>query len=182
MIFLLNIEVSGVFFSAATDTPTFMKFLTPLLALTALASSAKAAVVYYDTRTYYSNTIDVGSSFVNIFNVAKFNIPQATLTGVTVKVVQSTMTGSITVTNTGGVAASIEAFDSAFTAKQFTTGLGYSQTTVNINDVVTSPEWHSVTLQPSVPKHSMSRRVRLSQWLTKTSLQVSGVPTLARAM
>ena len=60
------------------------------------------------------------------------------------------MTGSITVTNTGGVAASIEAFDSAFTAKQFTTGLGYSQTTVNINDVVTSPEWHSVTLQPSV--------------------------------
>lgn len=127
-----------------------MKQLAPLLALAALASSAKAAVTYYDTRTYYSNTIDVGSSFVNIFDVAKFNIPQATLTGVTVKVVQSTLTGSITVTNTGGVAATMEQFNSAFTAKQFTTGLGYSQSTVNINDVVTSPTWQSVLLQPGV--------------------------------
>jgi hypothetical protein len=128
-----------------------MKFLAPLLALTALASSAKAAVVYYDTRTYYSSTIDVGSSYVNIFNVAKFNIPQATLTGVTVKVVQSTMVGSITITNTGGVAAAIEGFDSAFSVKQFTSGLGYALTTVNINDVVTSPAWQSVTnLQPGL--------------------------------
>lgn len=127
-----------------------MKLLVPLFALTALASSANAAVTYYDTRTYYSNTIDVGSSFVNIFNVAKFNIPQATLTGVTVKVVQSTMTGSITVTNTGGVAATMEQFNSAFTAKQFTTGLGYSQSTITLNDVVTSPTWQSVTLQPGV--------------------------------
>lgn len=113
-------------------------------------STWRNAVVYYDTRTYYSSTIDVGSSFVNIFNIAKFNIPEATLTGVTVKVIQSTMTGSITVTNTGGVAASIEAFDSAFTARQFTTGLGYSQTTVNLNNVTTTPAWQSTTLQPSV--------------------------------
>lgn len=127
-----------------------MKLLAPLLALSALASSAKAAVVYHDTRTYYSNTIDVGSSFVNIFNVAKFNIPQATLTGVTVKVVQSTMTGSITITNTGGLAASVEAFNTAFTARQFTTGLGYSQTTVNIYDVVTTPDWQSTNLQSGV--------------------------------
>jgi hypothetical protein len=126
-----------------------MKLLVPLLALTVLASSANAAVTYYDTRTYYSNTIDVGSSFVNIFDVAKFNIPEAVLTGVTVKVVQSTMTGSITITNTGGVASAIEGFDSAFSVRQFTTGLGYAPTTVNINDVVTSPTWQSVTnLQP----------------------------------
>jgi len=126
-----------------------MKLLSPLLAFSALASTANAAI-YYDTRTYYSNTIDVGSSFVNIFNVAKFNIPQATLTGVTVKVVQSTMVGSITITNTGGVAAAIEAFDSQFTARQITAGLGYAQTTVDINNVVTSPAWQSVTsLQPS---------------------------------
>jgi len=127
-----------------------MKLLAPLIALVAFANSAKAAVVYYDTRTYYSSTIDVGSSYVNTFNVAKFNIPQATLTGVTVKVIQSAMTGSITVTNTGGVAASIEAFDSAFTARQFTSGLGYSQTTVNLNNVTTTPAWQSATLQPGV--------------------------------
>ena len=127
-----------------------MKFIAPLLALTAFASSAKAAVIYYDTRTYYSNTIDVGSLYVNLFNIAKFDIPQATLTGITVKVIQSALTGSITVTNTGGVAAAIEAFDSAFTARQFTSGLGYAQTTVNLSDVVTTPAWDSVTLQPSV--------------------------------
>ena len=125
-----------------------MKLLGSLLALCALASSASAAI-YYDTRTYYSNTIDVGSSSVNIFDVAKFNIPQATLTGVTVKVVQSTMTGSITITNTGGVAAAIEAFNSEFTSREFTAGLGYSLATVNINNVVTTPTWQSITnLQP----------------------------------
>lgn len=126
-----------------------MKLLAPLLALsalTALANTAKAAVVYYDTRTYYSNTIDVGTSFVNLFEVAKFNIPQATLTGVTVKVVQSTMTGSITVTNLAGIAATIEEFNSTFTAKQYTSGLGYSLTTATITDVVTSPTWQSTTL------------------------------------
>lgn len=125
-----------------------MKFLASLLALTALASTAKAAVVYYDTRTYYSNTIDVGSSYVNLFNVAKFNIPQAVLTGVTVKVTQSTMTGSITISNTGGIASAIESFESAFTVRQSTTGLGYSQTTMTIDNVVTTPAWDSVTLQP----------------------------------
>ena len=126
-----------------------MKFLTSILSLVALTSAANAAI-YYDTRTYYSNTIDVGSSYVNLFNVAKFDIPQATLTSVTVKVFQSTMTGSITVTNTGSIAAAVEAFDSAFTARQVTSGLGYTQTTININNVVTSPAWQSVTLQPGV--------------------------------
>ena len=128
-----------------------MKLLAPLLAFTALASSAKAAVVYYDTRTHYSNTIDVGASYVNLFDVAKFNIPEAVLTGVTVKVVQSTMKGSITISNTGDVAAGIEAFESDFTARQFTTGLGYSLVTVNISDVETTPAWDSLTnIQPGV--------------------------------
>lgn len=130
-----------------------MKLSTSMFALVALAGSATAATTYYDSRTYYSNTTDVGSSFSN-FNVAKFNITGATLTSVTVKVVQSTMTGSITVTNNGGVPATIEAFDSAFTARQLSGGsnpnLGYTSTTLNINDVVTSPTWESATLQPSV--------------------------------
>lgn len=127
-----------------------MKLFTSLFSLIALMGAANAAVTYYDSRTYYSSTIDVGSSFVNIFDVAKFNIPQATLTSVTVKVIQSTMTGSITVTNTGSIAATVELFNSAFTARQFTSGLGYTQTTVNINNVVTSPAWQTTTLQPSV--------------------------------
>jgi hypothetical protein len=130
-----------------------MKFLAPLLALTALASTANAAVTYYDTRTYYSNTIDVGSPFVNIFNVAKFNIPQAVLTGVTVKVFQSTMTGSITVTNYDALAAQVDLFNSSFTAKQFTSGLGYSQTTVSINNVVTTPDWNNTTLAQNVAQN-----------------------------
>lgn len=131
-----------------------MKLTTSIFALVALAGSATAATTYYDSRTYYSDTTDVGSSYAN-FNVAKFNITGATLTSVTVKVVQSTMTGSITVTNTGSsVAASIEEFDSAFTARQLSGGsnpnLGYSQTTVDITDVGTTPAWQSATIQPSV--------------------------------
>lgn len=126
-----------------------MKLFTSLFSLIALASTANAAI-YYDTRTYYSNTIDVGGNYVNIFDVAKFNIPQATLTGVTVKVVQSTMVGSITITNDGSVVSAIEDFDSKFNARQITSGLGYSLTTVLINDVVTNPTWQSITdLQPS---------------------------------
>lgn len=125
-----------------------MKLFTSLFSLIALTGAANAAI-YYDTRTYYSNTIDVDGAY-NIFNVAKFNIPEATLTGVTVKVVQSTMTGSITITNTGALAASVLAFDSTFTARQSTTGLGYSQTTVSIDDVVTTPDWHTTTLQSGV--------------------------------
>lgn len=127
-----------------------MKLLAPLLALSALASSAKAAVVYYDTRTYYSSTIDVGSTWVNTFDVAKFNIPQATLLGVTVKVVQSTMTGSITVTNSDSIAAAVDRFNSEFEARQMTSGLGYTASTVTINNVVTTPDWNTATLQQNV--------------------------------
>ncbi|MFN6017580.1 MAG: PEP-CTERM sorting domain-containing protein [Verrucomicrobiota bacterium] len=129
-----------------------MKLLAPLLALTALASTANAAI-YYDTRTYYSNTIDVGSSSVNIFDVAKFNIPQATLTGVTVKVVQSTFNGSITVTNQGSITAQVNQFNASFIASQFTSGLGYAQTTANLTNVVTSPNWASTNLQPNTAQN-----------------------------
>ena len=127
-----------------------MRLLAPLFAITVLASSVNAAVTYYDTRTYYSNTIDVGSSFVNIFDVAKFNIPEAVLTGVTVKVVQSTMNGSITVTNLGTIAAQVNEFSAEFVTRQITSGLGYTQTTVDLAEVATTPDWASVSLQPNV--------------------------------
>lgn len=124
------------------------KSLPILFALAALASQA-SATTYFGTTTYYSSTMDVGSSFNNTFTVSKFNIPEATITGITVKVIQSTMVGSITVTNSAAIAATIDSFNSTFTAKQFTSGLGYTQTSVNINDVVTTPEWQSTTLQAS---------------------------------
>ena len=129
-----------------------MKLLAPLLAFSALASTANAAI-YYDTRTYYSNTIDVGSTFVNIFDVAKFNIPEAVLTGVTVKVVQSTMNGSITVTNLGTIVAQVNEFSAEFETRQITSGIGYTQTTVNLAEVVTTPDWASVNLQPNVAQN-----------------------------
>jgi hypothetical protein len=129
-----------------------MKLFTSLFSLIALTGAANAAI-YYDTRTYYSNTIDVGSTFVNIFDVAKFNIPQATLTGVTVKVVQSTFNGSITVTNQGSITAQVNLFNASFNASQFTSGLGYAQTTANITNVVTSPDWASTNLQPNTAQN-----------------------------
>lgn len=129
-----------------------MKLLAPLLALTALASTASAAI-YYDTRTYYSNTIDVGATYVNIFDVAKFNIPEAVLTGVTVKVVQSTMKGSITVTNPGTIVAQVNEFEAQFNTRQITSGLGYTPTTLTLVDVATTPDWSSVNLQPNVAQN-----------------------------
>ncbi len=124
------------------------KSLLILIAAAALASRANAAT-YFGTATYYSATMDVGSSFNNTFTVAKFNIPEATITGITVKVIQSTMVGSFTVTNSAAIAATIDQFNSTFTAKEFTSGLGYTQTSVNITDVVTTPDWQSATVQPS---------------------------------
>lgn len=113
-----------------------MKFFVTFLALSALIGPAKAAVIYYDTHASYSNTIDVGASYANLFKIAKFNIPQATLTGASVKVIHRARTGSITVTNTGGITASIQALDSAFTAKQFHAGHDSSQPTVNLGDAM----------------------------------------------
>jgi hypothetical protein len=112
--------------------------------------NSSAATIYYGTQTSYSNTIDVGSSFVNLFDVAKFSIPEATLISVTVKVIQGTLTGAITVTNNGVVNAEMEQFESLLTARQFTSGLGYSQVNSNITDVVTSPAWQTATLQPGI--------------------------------
>ncbi len=113
-----------------------MKFFVTFLTLSALIGPAKAAVIYYDTHASYSNTIDVGASYANLFKIAKFNIPQATLTGASVKVIHRARTGSITVTNTGGITASILALDSAFTAKQFHAGHDSSQPTVNLGDAM----------------------------------------------
>lgn len=130
--------------------PPMKKSLLILIAAAALASRANAAT-YFGTATYYSATMDVGSSLQN-FTVAKFNIPEATITSITVKVTQSTLVGSITVTNSSIVEASITGLDSRFISRGVTSGLGYNQTTVWIQGVVTTPEWQTVTLEQGVPQ------------------------------
>jgi hypothetical protein len=115
-----------------------MKFFAPLLALTLLVDPTNAAVIYYSTHAPNSNTIDVGASYANLFKVAKFNISLAMLTGATVKVIRIANTGSITVTNTGGITASIEALDDTFTAKQLTAGHDPYQPTVNLGNAIAS--------------------------------------------
>ena len=147
-----------------------MKFLALPLSLLGLTSASKAAI-YYDSLTYYSNTIDPGSTRLNVFDVAKFDIAQATLASAMVKFIQSTMTYSITVANSWSNIATIVQFDGDLMSKasrQFTFDQVYSQTTINARDAVTGSVWQATVLQPifdndfnikSVPIFTISGRM-----------------------
>lgn len=126
-----------------------MKIKAIALVAAALVAHAQAAT-YSGSKTYFSSTNQVGSSFVNLFEVAKLNLPDAVITGITVSVIAGELQGFINVTNTGADPATLTEFDSSFTARQFTSGLGYVQTTDDIATVLTNPDWQSTSLQPGV--------------------------------
>jgi hypothetical protein len=127
-----------------------MKFLALSLTLLSLTSTVKAAI-YYESLTYYSNTIDPRSTHMNVFDVAKFDIAQATLASAMVKFIRSTMNCSITVANRWSNIATIMQLDSDFMSKasrQFTSDQVDSQTTINTRDATTGPVWQATVLQP----------------------------------
>ena len=90
----------------------------------------------------------MGTTYTN-FDVAKFDSSLGTLTGVQVSVVQSTLAGSVDVTNSAVTATNVGTFDSTYYVKGVTSGLGYSTTASTIFDVETTPAWGSVTIAPS---------------------------------
>jgi len=99
--------------------------------------------------TEYSSTIDVHTTYLD-FNVAKFNTNLGTLTGVQVSVVQSSLIGSVNVTNNALTNTTVNVFDTTFTARQKSTNtLGYSQSSSIFYEVATTADWNVTTIAPA---------------------------------
>ena len=97
--------------------------------------------------TVVSTTLKAGASYL-AFDVSQFDSSLGTLTGVTVSVTAQ-LTGSATITNTSLATEQINGFDSTLTAKTTNSDLGYTQRSITISDVVTSPDWAATDLAPS---------------------------------
>lgn len=121
---------------------------TYLLAFAGALSMQHAAAASY---TVYSSVTDVGGSYLN-FDLAKFNSNLGTLTGVQVSVVQSDLVGSANVTNNALTPTTVGTFDSNFTVKGVTAGLGYTTNGQTFYEVGTVPDWNSTTINPAETK------------------------------
>jgi len=94
----------------------------------------------------FTSTQKVVSSFTD-FYLGKFDTGLGTLTGVSVNVVYSTLTGSILFTNNDVTAASVDSFDSYLTVRQAALNdLGYTQVNGTRSNVVTTPNWKTTVL------------------------------------
>src|ERR1035437_6548801 len=113
------------------------------LLTTALLSTGFASAA---TITVYSDTQLAKGSYLN-FDVSKFNSSLGTLTGVVVSVDLSTLQGTATVTNNGAVTVGVSGYDTIFSVKQApSSGLGYNPSSATITDVVTTPDWNTLTI------------------------------------
>jgi hypothetical protein len=121
---------------------TFITTITCAATVAFAAPAAKAA----------SYTVFSGDpvNLVNAFSDVNFSIPQfdpalGTLTGVTVRVLQSNLTGSFIVTNNGLNATNVEGLRSSLGVRPVTTDLGYDLTTKTIEPGLTSSNSDSST-------------------------------------
>jgi hypothetical protein len=120
---------------------------TSLLLCASLAASASAASYTVNS----GSAVDLGISSTDIpFTLAQFDATLGTLTGVTVTVVQSSLSGSFEVTNTGATTFSVDKVTSDFRVRQLTGGLGYTSTFIDIDPLDTTPASNpSATINPS---------------------------------
>lgn len=156
-----------------------------LLASAGIMTIQSVAAASY---TVYSSVQDIGGTYVN-FDLAKFNSNLGTLTGVVVEVVQSDLVGSASVTNNALEQTTVGAFNSIFTVKGVTSGLGYTQTNGLFSDVVTTPDWTSTTINPAETKiftvdggqsvEIASRNVASGNFSTYSSVGGTGVVQFA---
>jgi hypothetical protein len=126
---------------------TFITTITCAATVAFAAPAAKAA----------SYTVFSGDpvNLVNAFSDVNFSIPQfdpalGTLTGVIVRVLQSNLTGSFIVTNSGASESFVPKVTSDFRVRQLTAGLGYTAGMQEFDPVLTTPSSNpSVTINPS---------------------------------
>lgn len=124
-----------------------MKLLINSIIGAALVSSASAAS--YTVNSGSAVNLGISGSDVQ-FVIPQFNTSLGTLTGVTVKVVQSTLTGSFEITNNGETGFTVDKVTTDFRVKQNTAGLGYAPQLVEIDPLVTTPSSNpSPTISPS---------------------------------
>lgn len=123
-----------------------MKHIIPIGLLFGLAHVATAA----SYTVYSGEAVDLAFSGVEAqFHIPQFDTSLGTLTGVTVKVVASNLTGSFEITNNGIAAMTVDLVTSDYRVRQVTSGLGYTQQTREIDPVETSPQSSpSVTIAP----------------------------------
>lgn len=124
------------------------------VALAGLFMSAAADAAYYYHTTVYSSVsavdLPMSTSYVP-FSLPQFDTQSGvlTLTGVTVKVVQSGLTGSFDITNNGATGFDVTGVLTSFRVKQKTAGLGYTLFDAEIDPLVTSPTSNpSTTIDP----------------------------------
>ena len=117
------------------------KTLAGIAAILLAGSALNAATVSF------TQTQTVGSNYVD-FYLGKFSTGLGTLTGVSVNVVYSTLTGSFIFTNQIATNARINAFNSAVTVMDpsLLGDLGYSTVHGTVYDVATSPKWQTTIL------------------------------------
>jgi hypothetical protein len=115
-----------------------MKKTFSMLAIASALSLASLNAAIY--TVYSGSAVALGSSGSDvIFSIPQFDASLGTLTGVTVEVVQSALTGSFTVTNQGLSSILVNDVVSDFRVRQSTPGLGYSQTLIEIDPLASSP-------------------------------------------
>lgn len=133
-------------FPSETNQPTYMKtsFSATFLAFAGALSLQHAGAASY---TVYSDVADVGGTWVN-FDVSKFNSNLGILTGVQVSVVQSDLSGSVSVTNNSGIPTTVSNFYSYFDVTGITVGLGYADDGAS-KSVSTTPGKATTTINPS---------------------------------
>ena len=118
-----------------------------------------------------SSTNNVSTTYYD-FHVGKFNSSLGTLTGVQVSVIQSELTGSVNVTNNALLNASVDVFNTTFSARQKSTNtLGYSTTSGTIADVVTTADWNVTTISPA---QTITFTANSGQSYTIASQSISG--------
>lgn len=120
-----------------------MKLITKTLAgiasLLLLAQGLNADTVSYNA-THIAGSADT-SFLLNQFNTSLFG----TLTGVTVTVDYSTLSGSFTVKNTGTSSATVTGYSSNIDIWGSTAGIGFSELITSLGGhsgtIITSPDW-----------------------------------------
>lgn len=120
-----------------------------LVALTGLITVASVNAASYTVYSSASSVaLPISGNDVE-FSMQKFNGSLGTLTGVTVSVVDSAISGSFSVTNSGLTAITVDGVTTDFRVKQ-ATSLGYAQVFEEITSLVTTPASNpSPTLNPT---------------------------------
>jgi hypothetical protein len=147
---------------------TFITTITCAATFAFAAPAAKAA----SYTVFSGDPVNLGISGTDVnFSIPKFDPALGTLTGVTVRVLQSNLTGSFIVTNSSADQSFVNSVTGDFRVREPAAGLGYLTNSQELDPVLTTPSSNpSVTINPS---QSVTFNINAAQTYTLIDQNIS---------